>query len=109
MKISQNSKKTLLRYIKNNEVVYQVYGELVEVSNDNNIDNRNALIEYFNQSSSIELYTKDDEYIREPFSDLNDWATSEDQFFLLEKIGVLICISKKCVIKNHIVEGYQTN
>ena len=58
MKISQNSKKNLLRYIKNNEVVYQVYGELVEVSNDDNIDNRNALIEYFNQSSSIELYTK---------------------------------------------------
>lgn len=103
MKISQTSRQNLLRYIKNNEVVYQVYGELIEVSNVENIDNRNTLIEYFNQSSSIEMYSKDDEYIREPFNDLNNWATDDDVLFLLEGPGVMICIPKKETVENHLI------
>lgn len=104
MKLNQKSIKSLLTYVKNNEVVYQAYGELIEVSNNENADNRKILLDYFNQSSSIEMYSKDDEYIREHFSDLNDWATEDDQFFLMEIIGVLICIPKTSVIENKIIE-----
>lgn len=100
MKLDIESTKKLLDYIKSNEVVYQTYGGLIEVANDSNIDNRSELIDFINQADCVEVYYKDDTFIQEPFEDLNNWATKDDVFFLLQIAGVLICIPKKEALDN---------
>lgn len=103
MKLDIESTKKLLDYIKSNEVVYQTYGGLIEVSNDSNIDNRSELINFINRADSVEVYHKDDTFIQEPFEDLNNWATKDDIFFLLQIAGVLLCIPKQLVTENAIL------
>lgn len=44
MTLTKNNIDNLRNYIENNEVVYQVCGELVEVSNADNTDNRKSLL-----------------------------------------------------------------
>lgn len=97
MKLDIESTKKLLDYIKSNEVVYQTNCGLIEISNDSNIDNRNELIDLFNRADSVEVYHKDDTFIQEHFEDLNNWATKDDVLFLLEVVGVLICIPYKYI------------
>lgn len=103
MKLDIESTKKLLDYVKSNEVVYQTYGGLIEVANDSNIDNRSELIDFINQADSVDVYYKDDTFIQEPFEDLNNWATKDDIFFLLQIVGVLLCIPKRLVTENAIL------
>lgn len=103
MKLDIESTKKLLDYIKSNEVVYQTYGGLIEVANDSNIGNRNELINLFNRADCVEVYHKDDTFIQEPFENLNNWATKDDIFFLLQIVGVLLCIPKQLVTENAIL------
>lgn len=103
MKLDIESTTKLLDYIKSNEVVYQTYGGLIEVANDSNKNNRSELIDFINRADSVEVYHKDDTFIQEPFADLNNWATKDDMFFLLQIAGVLLCIPKQLVIENAIL------
>lgn len=103
MKLDIEQTKKLLDYIKSNEVVYQTYGGLIEVANDCNVDNRSELIDFINQADCVEVYHKDDTFVQEPFKDLNNWATKDDMFFLLQIIGVLLCIPKQLVTENAIL------
>jgi len=102
MTLSKIAQTNLLNYIQNNEVVYQVFGELVEVSNDENVQNKESLILDFNNASSVEVYQKGDNFIHEPFVDLDNWATENDTLYLLETIGTLICIPTESAIANNI-------
>ena len=63
-----NIKDHLQLYVKNNEVVYQLCGELVEVSNETEKENKNTLLSYFNRANHIYIYDKHDSFIQE------DWA-----------------------------------
>lgn len=103
MRLDFESTNKLLDYIKSNEVVYQTYGGLIEVANDSNIDNRCELIDYISRADCVEVYHKDDTFIQEPFEDLNNWATKDDIFFLLQIVGVLLCIPKRLVTENAIL------
>lgn len=98
MKLVDNIKELLQEYIKKNEVVYQVCNDLVEVSNEENKDNRQILLGYFDKTSSIEIYEKGASFIHEPFEELDNWATKDDVLFLLEIIGILICIPRNIAL-----------
>lgn len=84
--------KDFQNFIETNEVVYQVSGELVEVSNEDNQDNRNTLLEYLSQTTNIVLYEKGAPFIHEACEELDNWATSEDSLYMLEPICVAVCI-----------------
>lgn len=104
MKLFQNTIELLKNYIASYEAVYQVCGELIEVSNNENIGNRETLLGYFNNVSSIDLYMKGTSFIHEQFEDLDNWATQGDVLFLLETNNVLICISRLEAIENKLIE-----
>lgn len=95
--------KKLSKYIKKEEVVFQRYGELVEVSNDVNLENRDSLIHDMDVTSSIEVYKKNDCVIIDDFNDLNDWATTDDVLLLLQIVGTLICIPSKEIAQKGIL------
>lgn len=103
MTLTKNNIVNLRNYIENNEVVYQVCGELVEVSNAVNGDNRKSLLEYFKHVSSVEVYQKGDSFIHDPFEELDNWATEDDILLLLEIIGIVVCIPRKIAIDNQII------
>lgn len=104
MKLDIKSTKNLLAYINSSEVVYQTYGGLIEVANDMNIENREELIDFFNQTDRIEIYRKDDIFIQESYADLYNWAMDDDIFFLLQIVEVLLCVPKRIVAENAILE-----
>lgn len=57
----QNIKaNTLQAYVEANEVVYQFCGELMEVSNGTEKENKETLLDYFRRANRVELYTKHD-------------------------------------------------
>lgn len=103
MKKAVVSKEKLHNYISRNEVVYQAFGELMEVSNDKEEGNRMNLLKYLNSASSINVYEKDHWYIKEEFQDINDWSKKDDVLFLLETIGVIICITRKEALENKLI------
>lgn len=93
----------LREYIENNEVVYQFCGELMEVSNDNEKENKQTLLGYFRRGNRVEVYTKQDRWAKDGWSELTDWSTDDDVLFLLDGVGVMICIPKKEAVKNHLI------
>ena len=97
------SKEKLQNYILNNEAVFQVFGELMEVANDNEEENRLNLLDYLNSASSIEIYEKGHWYIKDEFQDINDWSQKDDVLLLLETIGVLVCITRKDALNNGLI------
>lgn len=103
MTINQTSKQDLSRYIKNNGMVYQVYDELIEVSNDTEKENQETLLGYFGGDNLVEVYTKHSRWAKDGWSKLSDWATGDDVLFLLDGVGVMICISKKEAVENNLV------
>ena len=105
MKSVDNMKEILLNYIKNNEVVYQFCGELMEVSNDTEKENKETLLGYFRGANRVEVYTKHDSWAKEGWPELADWSTDDDVLFLLDGIGVMICIPKKEAIANNLIEA----
>ena len=97
------AKETLREYVMRNEVVFQAFGDLVEVANEAEKENREELLAYFDDASSVEVYQKGHWFIKDEFADLDGWATDDDVLFLLQNIGVLICISKKDALNNEII------
>jgi len=96
--------KVLSNYVSKEEVVFQRFNELVEVSNSKNQENRYSLLKDISASSSVEIYKKDDNYINEDFAELNNWSTNDDFLFLLQVTGTLICIPSKIAYENELVE-----
>ena len=97
------AKDTLREYVMRNEVVFQAFGNLVEIANEAEKENREELLAYFDDASSVEVYPKGHWFIKDEFADLDGWATEDDVLFLLQNIGVLICISKKDALNNEII------
>ena len=50
------AKDKLRNYVKQNEVVFQAFGELMEVANETEKENKEALLSYFDDASSVEVY-----------------------------------------------------
>lgn len=50
------AKDKLRNYVKQNEVVFQAFGELMEVANEAEKENKEALLSYFDDASSVEVY-----------------------------------------------------
>ena len=96
-------KDTLREYVMRNEVVFQAYGDLVEVANEAEKENREELLAYFDKTSSVEVYQKGHRFIKDEFADLDGWATEDDVMFLLQNIGVLICVPKQHAIVNNLI------
>ena len=93
----------LQKYVQNNEVVWQFCGDLVEVANDNEKENKDKLLGYFNKANCIEVYDKYNSFIKDGWSELVDWCTADDVLFLLESIGVLICVPKASAIETNLI------
>lgn len=94
---------TLREYVKENEVVFQAFGNLIEVANESEKESREELLSYFNDASSVEIYKKGHWFIKDEFADLNRWATKDDVLFLLQNIGVLICVPKQHAIEKKLI------
>ena len=100
----QNIKaNTLQAYVEANEVVYQFCGELMEVSNGTEKENKETLLDYFRRANRVELYTKHDRWAKDGWPELADWSTDDAVLFLLDGVGVMICIPKKEAVKNHLI------
>lgn len=93
----------LREYVMRNEVVFQAYGDLIEVANEAEKGNKEALLSYFDDASSVEVYDKGHWFIKEEFAELDGWATEDDVMFLLQNIGVLICVPKKLALDNNLI------
>ena len=92
----------LQKYVETNEVVFQFCGELVEVSNDTEKENKEALIRYLRRANRVEVYTKQDRWAKDGWSELADWSTDDDVLFLLDGVGVMNFIPKKEAVENHL-------
>ena len=92
----------LQKYVETNEVVFQFCGELVEASNDTEKENKETLIRYLRRANRVEVYTKQDRWAKDGWSELADWSTDDDVLFLLDGVGVMICIPKKESVENHL-------
>lgn len=103
MNFENNIKENLRAYITNNEVVFQAFGNLVEVANEAEKENREELLAYFDDASSVEVYHKGHWFVKDEFADLDGWATDDDVLFLLQNIGVLICVPKKLALDNNLI------
>lgn len=97
------AKDTLREYVMRNEVEFQAFGNLVEVANEAEKENREELLAYFDDASSVEVYQKGYLFIKDEFADLDGWATDDDVLFLLQNIGVLICVPKKLALDNNLI------
>ena len=97
------AKDTLREYFMRNEVVFQAFGNLVEVANEAEKENREELLAYFDDASSVEVYQKGHWFIKDEFADLDGWATDDDVMFLIQNIGVLICVPKQQAIENKLI------
>lgn len=103
MKLITDIKKKLQYYINNNEVVYQFCGELVEVSNETMLKKKNALLDSFKRVNLIEMYGKHNSFLKDGWPELTEWSTDDDVLFLLDGIGMLICIPQKEALDNNLI------
>lgn len=51
----------------------------------------------------VEVYTKHDRWEKDGWSELADWSTDDDVLFLLDGVGVMICIPKKEALANNLI------
>lgn len=93
----------LQKYVEANDVVYQFCGELMEVSNDMEKENKETLLGYFRRANRVEVYTKHDSWAKDGWPELADWSTDDDVLFLLDGVGVMIRIPKKEAISNNFI------
>ena len=84
------AKDTLREYVMRNEVVLQAFGNLMEVANDAEKENREELLAYFDDASSVEVYQKGHWFIKDEFADLDGWATEDDVMFLTSRLKLAI-------------------
>ena len=92
----------LQKYVETNKAVCQFCGKLVEVSNDTEKENKETLLRYLRRGDCVEVYTKQDRWATDGWSELADWSTDDDVLFLLDGVGVMICIPKKESVENHL-------
>lgn len=93
----------LRTYIETNEVVYQFSGELMEVANDTEKENKEHLLGYFRRANRVEIYKKHDRWAKDGWPELTDWSTDNDVLFLLDGVGVMICIPQKEALANNLI------
>jgi hypothetical protein len=103
MIVSKNIILGLTDYIKNNEVVYQFCDELIELSNNENPDNRQTILDSLVNTSSVEVYEKGSFLIHESFEELDNWSMDNDCLFLLVPVELLICIPKISAISANLI------
>ena len=103
MKLIKDIKEKLQYYINNNKVVYQFCGELVEISNETMLKNKNALLDFFNRANLIEMYGKHNSFVKNGWPELIEWSTDDDVLFLLDGIGGLICNPPKVALDNNLI------
>ena len=84
------AKDTLREYVMRNEVVFQAFGDLVEVANEAEKENREELLAYFDKTSSVEVYQKGHWFIKDEFADLDGWAVEDDVMFLTSRLKLAI-------------------
>ena len=84
------AKDTLREYVMRNEVEFQAFGNLVEVANEAEKENREELLAYFDDASSVEVYQKGHLFIKDEFADLDGWATEDDVLFLLPEFKLAV-------------------
>ena len=96
---------TLRQYVEKSEVVYQFCSKLMEVSNDTEKENKETLLGYFRRANRVEVYSKQDRWAKDGWPELTDWSTDVDMLFLLDGVGVLICIPKKEALANNLIEA----
>lgn len=103
--IMQNTiaKEMLREYVKENEVIFQASGYLMDVSNEVEKENKQELFAYFDDASSVKIYQKEHWFIKDEFANLDGWAKQDDVLFLLQNIGVLICVPKRHDIVNKLI------
>lgn len=107
MQLTKDSIDNLRGYIANNEVVYQVCDELIEVANNSNPDNRDLLLAYNNQASKVMVLYKGSTMLHEGFEDIDNWATEDDSLFFMETSGVVICIPSKLAKQSQIIKEHE--
>ena len=93
----------LQKYVEANEVVFQFCGELMNISNDAEKENKETLLGFFYRANRVEVYTKQDRWAKDGWPELADWSTDDDVLFLLDGVGVMICIPKKDALDNHLI------
>lgn len=64
---------------------------------------KNSSLAYFDDASSVEVYQKGHWFIKDKFADLDGWAKDDDVLFMLQYIGVLICVPKKLALENNLI------
>lgn len=74
----------------------------MEVSNDIEKENKETLLGCFRRANRVEVYIKQDRWATDGWSELADWSTDDDVLFLLDGVGVMICIPKKESVENHL-------
>ena len=74
----------------------------MEVSNDTEEENKEILLGYFRRGNRVEVYTKQDRWAKDGWSELADWSTDDDVLFLLDGVGVMNFIPKKEAVENHL-------
>ena len=84
------AKDALREYVMRNEVVFQTFGDLVEVANEAEKENREELLAYFDDALSVEVYQKGHLFIKDEFADLDGWATDDDVLFLLPEFKLAV-------------------
>ena len=97
------AKDSLREYVKRNEVVFQAFGDLVEVANEAEMENREELLAYFDDASSVEVYPKGHKFIKDEFADLDGWATDDDVLFLFTEYRDTDLHVKQHTIENKLI------
>lgn len=103
MKVTTDIKEKLQHYISNNKVVYQFYSEPIEISNETIQKSKNALLVSFNKANLIKRYGKHNSFVKDGWSELTERSADDDVLFLLDGVGVLICIPRKSALDNNLI------
>lgn len=87
MKLSQKSIQNLKTYAISNCVIYQAYGDLIEVADDEHTDERTSLMEYKEDLENIVstecTFSLADEYANTGFSVLSDYMKNKSEETLM--------------------------
>lgn len=105
MKLSFEAIKRLKHYIMNDEVVYQECDNLMEISNNENPDNRQYLLGCLNREPSIKVCGRLNLCPNTDFTDLTRWSTKGDVLIFMEASGILMCLPYKSAIESKIIEN----
>lgn len=83
-------KTTLIDYINQNQVAWQKWGGLIEISHDATLPNCPDISNVVDKCEVFDVVSRD-EMLRTPFHDLTEWST-EDDVLVLGDDNILLCI-----------------